>query len=508
MTGNRGRQRRTRDGSGRLVAIAAVVLVLVQALGLQLLFAQHAWPGVPAGRAAAAPDTTLPEPVARTAQALRIPQSAIGLWVQAVDERAPRVAFNGDQPMNPASVLKLVTTFAALEGLGPTYSWETGVYLDRPLGPDGVAQDVWIRGGGDPYLVVEEYWKLLAGLFERGLRRIDGDLVFDLSRFNLPVEDRGAFDGQPDRVYNVLPHALLVNFTAAQFRVEARRDGTVGVTVDPPLPNLAIVNNLRPAAGPCGGYQFGVGLAVQGAAARDRAVLEGAFPTACREFELTRSVLQPESYAWGLFSAMWAQQGGEMRGGWRFGAVPAGARPLYVHQSRPLGDLIRLVNKFSNNVMTRHFEYALAAERLGAPATPDKGHQAIVEVLTSRGIDTTGVVIGNSAGLARETRISPRQLGAVLDAAWRSPWMPEYMASLSLAGLDGTMRARFRAAPATGRMHLKTGRLDDVSAVAGYVKAASGRRMMVVLLLNAPKAHLGPGVEVQDAFLKWVYTTY
>ena len=112
--------------------------------------------------------------------------------------------------MNPASVLKLVTTFAALEGLGPTYTWETGVYLDRPLGPDGVAQDVWIRGGGDPYLVVEEYWKLLVGLREHGLRRIDGDLVFDLSRFNLPAEDAAAFDGQADRIYNVLPHALLV----------------------------------------------------------------------------------------------------------------------------------------------------------------------------------------------------------------------------------------------------------------------------------------------------------
>jgi len=498
-----GKPRRARVRSGWLLPV-----LLVQALGLQILYAPVAWPGVPTGTEASGPATALPAPVARTAQALRIPQSALGLWVQAVDERTPRVVFNGDQPMNPASVLKLVTTFAALEGLGPTYSWETAIYLDQPLGADGVAHDVWIRGGGDPYLVVEEYWKLLAGLRERGLRRIDGDLVFDLSRFNLPVEDRAAFDGQPDRIYNVLPHALLVNFNAAQFRVEARRDGTVGVTVDPPLPNLAIVNHLRSAAGPCGGYQLGVGLAVQDAALRDRAVLEGAFPTACREFEITRSVLQPETYAWGLFSAMWGQQGGELRGKWRYGAVPPGAKPLYVHQSRPLGDLIRLVNKFSNNVMTRHFEYALAVERLGAPATPDKGHQAILEVLGSRGIDTTGLVIANSAGLARETRISPRQLGAVLDAAWRSPWMPEYMASLSLAGLDGTMRARFRAAPATGRMHLKTGRLDNVSAVAGYVNAASGRRMMIVLLINAPNAHQGPGIELQDAFLKWVYSNY
>jgi D-alanyl-D-alanine carboxypeptidase/D-alanyl-D-alanine-endopeptidase (penicillin-binding protein 4) len=155
--------------------------------------------------------------------------------------------------------------------------------------------------------------------------------------------------------------------------------------------------------------------------------------------------------------------------------------------------------------MTRHLELALGSERYGSPATPAKGQRAILDVLSERGIDTRGLVIGNSAGLSREGRISARQLAAILGAAWRSPYMPEYASSLALAGLDGTMRNRFRKSPATGRMHLKTGRLDDVSAVAGYVTAASGQRLIAVVLVNAPEAHRGPGEELQDAVLQWVH---
>lgn len=451
---------------------------------------------------------TLPPGLARMAARLGVPATGLSVWVQGIGDPAPRVAFNADEPRNPASALKLVTTFAALEGLGPAYTWNTEVYLGRPLGAAGETGDLWLRGGGDPYLVQEEYWKLISGLRNRGLARIEGDLLLDVSRFDLPAEDRGAFDGQPDRVYNVLPHPLLVNFNAAVFRVDARPDGTVGVGLDPPLPNLRVDNRVRTATGPCAGYQLGVGIAVRDPLARDTAVLEGRFPAVCGEYELSRSVLQPESYAWGLFRLYWQQQGGAFAGRWRVAEVPAGQQPFYVHRSRPLGDLIRLVNKYSNNVMTRHFEYALAVERFGAPATPAKGQQAIQDVLRERGVDTAGLIIGNSAGLARETRISARQLGAVLEAAWNSPWMAEYVSSLSLAGLDGTMRRRLRGSPAAGRVHVKTGRLNGVSAVAGYVDAASGQRMMAVLLVNAPQAHQGPGEELQNAFLDWVYRAH
>jgi len=455
---------------------------------------------------ASASAVPLPAPVAQVARAMKIPDSSVSVWVQRIGEAEPRVAFNADTPRNPASVMKLVTSFSALEALGPAYTWKTEFHLPQPLRPDGSTEELWVRGGGDPFLVLEEHWRMLGALRERGLTRIERGLVFDVSAFDLPPEDPGAFDGQPDRIYNIAPHPLLVNFNAVRFRIQARAEGGVEVAAVPALPNLRIDNRLQRGAGACGGFQNGVVIALRDATRRDTAVLDGRFPAACREYDLSRTALQPESYAWGLFDQQWRQQGGELKGGWRHGVLPTGAAaPFYTHRSRPLGEIIRSVNKSSNNVMTRHLELALGSERYGSPATTAKGQRAILDVLRERGIDTRGLVIANSAGLSREGRITARQLAAILGTAWNSPYMPEYASSLAIAGLDGTMRNRFRNSPATGRMHIKTGRLDDVSAVAGYVTAASGQRFIAVVVVNAPEAHRGPGEELQDALLQWVY---
>jgi D-alanyl-D-alanine carboxypeptidase/D-alanyl-D-alanine-endopeptidase (penicillin-binding protein 4) len=458
------------------------------------------------GAAAAETPAVLPGSVSLAAKSLGLPESAISLWVQEVDAVEPEVAHHPDVARNPASTLKLITTFAALEALGPAYTWSTEIYLEKPPTGGRVEGDVWLRGYGDPYLVAEEYWKLADGLRKRGIHRIDGDLVFDTSYFQLEPEDPGAFDNQPDRVYNLTPHPLLVNFNAVRFVVRPGSDGgTVAVAPDPPLPNLELDNRLRLYQAPCGGYQRGVAVAVQEPENRAQVLLEGRFPAGCDEYALTRTVLRPESYAFGLFDLFWQQLGGEIGGRWRLGTVPETvAKPFHLHRSRPLGDLVRLVNKYSNNVMTRHLELTLGAERFGAPATGDKGRRAIFAVLEERGIDTRGLVISNSAGLSRDSRITARQLAGVLQAAWKSPFMAEFVSSLSIAGLDGTMRRRLAGTPAAGRMHLKTGTLDHVSAVAGYVLTHTGKRLVVVVLVNAPEAHRGLGEDLQDVVLRWV----
>ncbi|MEQ8860588.1 MAG: D-alanyl-D-alanine carboxypeptidase/D-alanyl-D-alanine-endopeptidase [Pseudomonadales bacterium] len=457
--------------------------------------------------ASARADTTveLPAPIALAAQSLGLAPSGISLWIQHVDAPEPLLSVNADVPRNPASTMKLVTTLAALQGLGPAYTWRTEVFLGGPLRGDTVAGDVYLRGHGDPYLVAEEYWKLADALRKRGVRRIDGDLVFDNAYFDLAPENPGAFDNQPDRVYNLTPHPLLVNFNAVRFSVEPRADGSsVAVQADPPLPNLELSNRLKLYRAPCGGYQRGVAVAVQDPDARDQVLLEGRFPNGCDRYALTRTVLKPESYAFGLFDLYWHQLGGELDGRWRGGSVPEDSgEAFHVHHSRPLADVLRLVNKYSNNVMTRHLELTLGAERFDAPATVEKGRRAIFEILQEDGIDTTGLVMSNSAGLSRDSRISARQMAGVLRSGWRSPFMPEYLSSLSIPGLDGTMRRRLRSTPGEGRMHLKTGSLDDVSAVAGYVTTPGGDRLLVVVLVNAPEAQRGLGEDLEDVVLRW-----
>jgi len=462
------------------------------------------WAIVLSGVSSAATTTALPESISRVLEWQSLPGHAVSIWVQPLDSDQPVLSLNPDTSRNPASLTKLLVSFAALERLGPTYTWRTEVYADsRPR--DGVlAGDLRIRGGGDPYLVTEEFWKLIGRVRRAGIQRIDGNLIFDNSYFALSPENPAAFDNAPFRAYNQAPHPLLVNFNVVRFHLDPdSSSGSVRVTTEPDLPGMRLENRLRLGPGPCGGYQRGVSYTASNVG---QVILEGQYPASCNSFSMARVAMPPEEYAYTLFKQMWQQSGGEFAGGWRRQLDPApGGSPLVVHESRPLGELIRFANKHSSNVMTRHFKLALAAELHGVPATEANGNRAVLDLLAERGVDTRGVIIDNAAGLSRTNRISARQMNQLLLVARQSPYMPEFVSSLALAGMDGTMARRFRNRPEAGRMHLKTGALNDVSAVAGYVKSASGRDYAVVVMVNAEKAHQGPGQAVQDAVLKWVF---
>lgn len=449
-----------------------------------------------------AADSALPAPLQRVVTGHKLPANSYGLMVQEVSADTPLLAVNATTPRNPASVMKLVTTLAGLELLGPTYTWHTDLYLLGELSDGVLHGDLLLKGRGDPYLVIEDFWQMLRTLRRRGLRRIDGDLLIDNSQFAPTGHDPAAFDGQASRAYNVGPDALLVNFQAVRFHFSPGANG-VEVHTDPELPNLRIVNRLTLGNGSCASYQRGIQFDLAGQS--DQVILSGSYPRHCGEYSLLRSALDPPRYAHGLFTALWRELGGEFSGSVRSAIAPPGRAPFLVWSSRPLAEQIRAINKQSNNVMTRQLLLTIAAERIGTPATVADGQRVITENLRGLGLDTAGLEIANGAGLARETRITPALLIGMLRHAATIPSMPEYVASLSLAGLDGTMRERLAGTAAAGRMHVKTGSLDGVAAVAGFVNAQSGRQYVVTGMLNHDGADQGPGEELLNALLEWTF---
>ncbi len=448
----------------------------------------------------------IPVSVRKIIDAYEIPNSSLSMVVQDVSSATPLLNVNPKIPRNPASSIKLLTTFVALDVLGPTYTWPTELYALGPI-KDGVLDgDLVMKGYGDPYLVVEEFWKMLGILRSRGIETINGDLVIDDSHFAIPDLDPAAFDRQPYRLYNVIPNAALVNFNAVEFQFAPAGDGrTVRIRTHPALPNLNITNHLSIKKGPCRGYHFGIKMDIPDPAPADRVVFSGSFPSACRSYSMHRSVLQPASYAFGTFQQLWGHWGGTISGGFREGLAPPKKRPLVVWRSPPLAEILRAVNKWSNNVMTRLLLYSLAVSKFDPPVTKEQGIEVLREYLKQSGLDDADLAIDNGAGLSRDTRITTELMNGLLRHAYRDPYMPEFIASMSINGLDGTTRRRFRGQPEAGRMHLKTGRLDDVVAIAGYVVAASGTTYTVVLLLNHNNVHRGPGIEIQNALLKWVH---
>lgn len=434
----------------------------------------------------------------------KLPDATLSIQVTDLATGKRVLTWNADVARNPASTMKLVTTLAAIDILGPSYRWYTDVYVIGEVNNGRLEGDLLIKGHGDPFLVTERVWQLLRNVNQAGITEISGDLVLDDSHFDVSPHDPAEFDKQPLRAYNVAPNALMMNFKVVRYRFEPDHAANgVRVLLDPPLENLHVDNRLSLANSSCSGYQRGISIIPNDSF--DTMILDGRFPNRCRRYAMDRTVLDHNAFAYGLVAALWKESGGILDGNWRAGLAPEEQKPLVSFASLSLAEAIARVNKHSNNVMARQLVYTLAAETFGPPGTEQAGRAVIADWLDKSLPGITSLEFDNGAGLSRDSRISARDFDQLLQYAWRQPYMPEFASSMALAGHDGTLRRRFDDEYLTGQAHLKTGSLDDVAAVAGYMQSRSGRRFSVVVLQNFKDIHRGPGEEVQTALLRWLY---
>lgn len=451
---------------------------------------------------AMASDDVLPVGVRNALQVREIPPESLSIYVEDVETGEPVLQWLAEEPRNPASTMKLLTTLVALDTLGPAYRWKTDIFAFGEVNNGFLDGDLLLKGYGDPFLVTERVWQMLRSIRRAGIDHINGDLLIDDSYFDIGSYDPAAFDRRPLRAYNVAPNALLMNFKVVRYWFEPQGQ-SVSVQLDPPLENLLVDNRLRLVPGHCGGYQRGI--TVTNNNDDDRVTFSGKFPDGCKRYAMDRTVLSHNAFAYGLFTSLWRESGGTFKGGWQNVVLASEAEPILTFESPPLVDMISSVNKHSNNVMARQILYTLSAEVLGAPGTEAGGREVIDDWLARNKLKFGKLALENGAGLSREARITAKDMGALLRFAWAQPYMPEYLASMSLSGLDGTLSRRFRTTDLMGKAHLKTGSLDHVTAIAGYLQARSGRRFSVVMLHNFEDVHRGPGEEVQEALLRWLY---
>ena len=446
----------------------------------------------------------LPTTVVKALQQADIPQSAVGVYVREIDSTKADIAHRADEAMNPASAMKLVTTYAALELLGPAYTWKTDVFATGMKG-DAVSGNLYLQGHGDPALTLEDFWLMLRALRQHGVRLIKGDLILDQRYFDLPTSDPNAFDNKGYRAYNTNPEATLISFKAVSARFIPSADGTsLKIVLDPDLPQIKLQNQVNVKSGPCpNDWRDSISKDVQNGARSATIVLRGSFAPDCGEKSLQFNLLANSEFIAGLFRQLWSEVGGTWLGTMKEGAVPEGERTLLSWESQPLAEAIRDTNKWSNNLMARTILLTLGAERFGSPGTPAKGERAIKTWLAQKGLEFPELVIENGAGLSRLERISAKNLGDLLVDAGNSPVMPELMSSLPIAGVDGTMKKRLKNNEITGRAHIKTGTLEGVKTIAGYVLGKSGKRFVVVFLVN--HANAGEADVAQDALLQWVH---
>ncbi|MCL7744181.1 D-alanyl-D-alanine carboxypeptidase/D-alanyl-D-alanine-endopeptidase [Guyparkeria hydrothermalis] len=461
---------------------------------------------LPLPPAAPAADSALPSAVKAELANQKLSAGNLGLWVQAVDSDTPLIAHQGDKPFNPASVMKLVTTVASLDVLGPSYQWKTEIYADsRPV--NGVIDgNLYIKGYGDPWFRSEDLWNVTLRLQELGVREIQGDVILDDSYFAETDGDPGDFDNRPDRVYNALPNALLLDNRAVRISISPHGSDDSSVSTWPPNPRMALENDLNLVNKPCRSNTNRPVIDIRNPTeAAAEIQVRGTVSRECAPHQYYRVAGDPHDAFFHAFEHLFESTGGEIEGHWREGLVQSGSPKLLTHDSRPLSYYLWLMNKWSNNVMARQIMLTIGAEVKGPPGTELKSVEVIERWAADRDLDWKNAVVDNGSGLSRVARLTPKQLGDMLLSVWKSPYMAEVMATLPIAGIDGTMRKRLDRGSIRGHAHIKTGTLRDVRAGAGFMLAKSGRRYVVVMLHNEQGVQYGGGTRVQDALLNWLY---
>lgn len=443
----------------------------------------------------------LPPAVSDALKVAGIPQDNVAVYVQQVDATHPLISLNGQKSMNPASVMKLVTTYTALEMLTPAYRWKTEVYRNGEIMHGVLHGDLIVKGYGDPDFQPHHFWQLLMQLQQLGVHRINGDLLIDKSYFT-PQANNAAFDDEVWRAYNAAPSAFLVGGrkTSLQFQV---LDNQVYVQQEFPLPEVHIEQTLTLRQGECGDWRNYIQYKVLPEKASTKVKITGSYAASCESRYLELSLFNDEDYAFNTFKALWKGLGGTFNGKLRVTAIPASATYMFQQLSAPLGEQVRDINKWSNNLMARQLLLTIAAEDNPALANELHGAEVVKQQLAKLNLPMDALVLENGSGLSRVERLTAGQLGNMLVRAYHRPVMPEFMASLPILGVDGTTRTRMQTSQAMAQIHIKTGSINGVSTLAGYVLAHQHQRYVVVMMVNHSNA--SQARQAQDALLEWVY---
>ncbi|MDO4937282.1 MAG: D-alanyl-D-alanine carboxypeptidase/D-alanyl-D-alanine-endopeptidase [Sutterellaceae bacterium] len=427
----------------------------------------------------------LPTDIRDAISASGLPQGSIAIWVAPADSNTPLVSLNAQKPMQPASVIKVVTTAAALDMLKPDFFWNTDFTVKAAPDAKGVVRGMTVRGTGDPHLMIERVWLIGQKLRSLGVRTIAGNIKLDRTAFDTEEVDQGAFDGAATRTYNVGPDALMVNLKTVSVTFQPVKDnGVARVRVTPELDGLQFSATVKLAKGACGDWKKK--LKVQyGKNGRVRFL--GTYPTSCGEKMWHMAQYEANDYFTRVFKKVLKNHNITWNGKAVDGKAGKDDFLLLREYSEPLPLIVNWINKFSSNPMARQLFLTLSSKPSNNPeeqvaGSLEKSRETVSHWLAETvGADPKTVYIDNGSGLSRDTTVTAQTLGQVLSYMYRSSAMPEFMASLPAAGLDGTMKKRPLA---IGSAHVKTGFIKNVRTIAGYATDPAGNRFSVVVLVN------------------------
>jgi D-alanyl-D-alanine carboxypeptidase/D-alanyl-D-alanine-endopeptidase (penicillin-binding protein 4) len=425
-------------------------------------------------------------------------KSKIGIQVVDLDNGRTVFSINELEPMSPASTMKLVTTRAALDLLGPNHRWITEIHYDGEIRQGKLFGNLYLLTAGDPTMSIERLWRLLSHIKASGINSIDGDVIIDRSVYRIPSHDPAAFDQRPTKTYNVGPDAFLLGENKIQITVDTNSDSSPApLFIFPNLGKLKLESKVELREGKCGQPK------IEASLSGDVISVKGVLPRDCGHLSYEVSLLSPKHFSELILRELWESGGSTLSGTISEGLIPRESTFLTSFSSEPLAQAIRKINKESSNSLARLLYLALAPTKIYENSEQDS--ESVIQAWANKkNMHTEGLRFDNGSGLSRSERLSPLFLSEVLAEAWRNPFSAEFISSLSIPGVDGTLRNRLTQSAASERGHLKTGLLNEVRSIAGYLNHPSGHTFSVVVIINGP--HKNNQMETIDAIINWIFS--
>jgi D-alanyl-D-alanine carboxypeptidase/D-alanyl-D-alanine-endopeptidase (penicillin-binding protein 4) len=424
--------------------------------------------------------------------------SRVGIHMVSLDDGSVVFSQNGDDLLNPASNVKLVTAAAALATLGPEYRFDTEFLVDPEMPPDGKIKTLYVRGKGDPSMTTERLYGVVSELFHTGLREVQ-EIVIDETWFDNERTPPGYDQEESDRAYMAPTGAVSLNWNATAIYLRpGQLPGEKGVVeIEPNSDYFVIENQLTTGSR----RARRVSVTSKAFGDKQKITVRGQLPPEQGALSVYKKIDNPPLYFGFTLKEMLKSRGIKMRGRVRMGYAPSRAKLIHVAQSDTFDIVLKRLNKLSNNFVAETLLKTMGAELQGAPGSFQKGIE-VVESFLERdvGIPRGTYVMKNGSGLNDTNRFSASQLTRILRHMYeRSPIAPEFLSSLGIAGKDGTLKYRFEGSDAVGRLRAKTGTLENVSALSGYVQAAGGERFIFSMMVNDYPGRSGPIVQGLDA---------
>lgn len=398
------------------------------------------------------------------------------------------VIYNQEKLFNPASVAKIITTFIALNDLGPSFKWKSDIFYTGEVVKGKLLGNLIFQGRGDATFSLTDLEKMIRKIQKNGIQVIEGDLIFDRSYF-APVRQVKYFDNEPMRAYNVLPNPIVIQSNTINFKF-LLKENQLAIESSPELKNLKIKNLLTLNNNKCVGWKNLLDYRKVSHNQKDTIIFNGKYSKRCFNKEIDLSVVDNSKYFYQAFKDLWERNGGQFHGVYQETYLhDSNAELITSHFSEPLSELIRDINKFSLNLMSRNLLLTVIAEQGNIPVIEPMINSYVRNWLNKNNINIKGLIFDNGAGLSRKALLSTQQLLTLMEMIYSHPLMPEMIASFPIVSVDGTLEKRMSYSSVRENGHFKTGSLKHVNAIAGYFVDQRMDKKIFIFIMNDPKAN-------------------